>query len=813
MAEKAKRALGAGDAGNKQFPAVHRAEIDGIKKRRKKLGRGGDPLDPKKDATVYETVGLALSGGGVRSAAFALGALQALDHHNVLRKIDYLSTVSGGGYMGSSLSATMSVSEGEFVFRGKDADSRETPGVSEIADTEAVGHIRNYANYLIPRGLRDVLTGIAIVVRGLVANIALVLPVILLLAAVTIWSNPTRTALKRPDLFGWPLEKYLPLENFGVTLVVALAAFALFLLWALYRSTLAADKLAEFRTRLPTYGAALLVTIAFSFFCELQPFLVAGMFDLADDAGAWGHVTGAIKGLAAITAPIAAAVAFFRQQLGALVSTDDTSSFSLKALVPVGKLAVWLAGLALPLLIWVAYLYLCYWGIINDQAGATGGDHTPRWLLTISEYVSSISLLLGYGVIQRPMAILYLVVALVLLALSWCLKPNANSLHRLYRDRLSKTFLFDPRRQPEGLMAREEVSIDQRRDFAQLDTMRLSKLSAEYAPYHLINAALNVQGSDYANRRGRNADFFLLSPLYVGSFATGYERTVAVEKAAPDLDLATAMAISGAAASSNMGAKSIRPLTATLAILNIRLGYWLKNPRYADEDTDARKQAGPSAPRKVPRNSSWLFLWSEITGRLYENSNEVYLTDGGHIENLGIYELLRRRCRVIVCIDAEADPDMQFSSFVTLQRYARIDLGVRIDMPWDVVRSTTRTTMKPKKNAEPSKPAHGPHAAVGVIDYGEGEKGYLLYIKSSLSGDENDYIRDYARRHPQFPHETTGDQFFSEEQFEVYRALAFHAVHRTLDGSDGVEAQGSDKLESFKRPANDAVKAVRAALN
>src|SRR5439155_4907916 len=146
----------------------------------------------------------------------------------------------------------------------------------------------------------------------------------------------------------------------------------------------------------------------------------------------------------------------------------------------------------------------------------------------------------------------------------------ANSLHRLYRDRISKAFLFDPTSRPNPT----GTSVDKGRDYAPLDSMRLSELSSVCAPYHLINAALNLQGSDYANRRGRNADFFLFSKLSVGSEATGYARTADVERDSPGFDLATAVAVSGAAASSNMGAKSIRPLMLTLAVLNIRLGYW-----------------------------------------------------------------------------------------------------------------------------------------------------------------------------------------------------------------------------------------------
>jgi hypothetical protein len=236
------------------------------------------------------------------------------------------------------------------------------------------------------------------------------------------------------------------------------------------------------------------------------------------------------------------------------------------------------------------------------------------------------------------------------------------------------------------------------------------------------------------------------------------------------------MAISGAAASSNMGSSTIGPLTPTLALLNIRLGYWLNNPRYADGNEGSLH---PNA----------LYLWSEITGRLYENSNAVYLTDGGHIENLGVYELLRRRCRLILVVDAEADPQMHFTSFIALQRYARIDLGIRIDLPWDPISEATCGWMavgSPQKPKPPEdlKASNGPHIAIGRIQYGGSEDGYLIYIKSSLTGDENDYVRDYARRYGRFPHETTGDQFFSEEQFEVYRALGFHATYGFLEGKD-----------------------------
>lgn len=851
--------------GEIQFDDILRAEVDAINRRRVALGRAklSAGICAGTDGKVLDAIGLTLSGGGIRSAALSLGVLQAFNHHDALRNVDYLSTVSGGGYMGSALTATMTCTGGKFVFGN--APVRETDqAAAEIADTPAVGHLRNYANYLVPGGARDLLTGTAIVLRGLAANFAIVLPFVLLLAAATILTNPYRSSLGCPELFKHKLCDYLWVESFGITLVLALAGLAGFFLWALYRSFLAADKQAEFRTTLPVVATSYLVFLAIVFFVELQTFFIEGMFQIADsqklrDLTSLEWVTSTVKTLAAIAVPITAVVTFFRQQMGDILkAANSTANISTKVIAVLSRIAFWVAGAAIPLLVWVAYLYLAYWGIINNYHDVVNkepqttaapaqaptkiklpacsptppttaqpkkeendeGDHTPDWMMRFATFItqdafcpafmpradaSEMSKRLFVQILDRPMVLLYGSVGLLLIIVTLCLRPNANSLHRLYRDRLSKAFLFDPRKSTEPAeMKPNEASIDQGRDFPQLDDMPLSKLSDGHAPYHLINAALNIQGSDYANRRGRNADFFLFSPHYVGSEATGYAPTVDFESAVKDLNLATAMAISGAAASSNMGAKSIRPLRPTLALLNIRLGYWLKNPRFVP------RAEGPPSP--APGGLPTLFLWSEISGRLYENSNNVYLTDGGHIENLGVYELLKRRCKLIIVVDGEADFNLRFPSFITLQRYARIDLGIRIDMPWDAIRTTTCSWMGLHSGKEDSDIAStdGPHAAIGTIDYGERRTGHILYLKASLSGDENDYIRDYARRFVRFPHETTGDQFFSEEQFEVYRSLGFHIAHGVLSGRDDVCAPGSPC--SFHSKANKVVKEVRDAL-
>ncbi len=157
----------------------------------------------------------------------------------------------------------------------------------------------------------------------------------------------------------------------------------------------------------------------------------------------------------------------------------------------------------------------------------------------------------------------------------------------------------------------------------------------------------------------------------------------------------------------------------------------------------------------------WALL-AEMLMRLNERGRWVNLSDGGHIENLATIELLRRRCKFIVIGDGEADPEMHFFGLATLMRTARIDLGIEIDLHLDALR------------LGPNACSHE-HIAIGRIAYpGDPEPGYLLYLKSSVSGDEDEVVAEYRNRSTSFPHESTADQFFNEGQFEAYRALGEH---------------------------------------
>lgn len=788
-----------------------------------------------------ECSGLAISGGGIRSAAFALGALQALHQDGVLEEIDYLSTVSGGGYIGASLTAGLNIDNGTFPFTTDDGDKR---------DNLAVGHLRNYSNYLIPRGFGDMVASLSVVLRGLAANLILVVGVLLIAAGVTLFVRPYQDSICRPKALCWewvpgfpaaltveerealasqdkdiadlrsalaPLLALDPaqatLENlerkaalqtelqaklaqsavlrekaepfdFFFTRWMLLALLVFHAGWALSRSA-AQDTKPEFVGVAATVSGRLTVIVALIAALELQPVALRGLFLLYAHQGS-SNWLGAISQVVALVtpylAPIAAAAAFTGDIFGNILKTrEGESGWQALASRMLSRVVLLLVALMLPMTLWVTYLYV-------TVAGDIGFSYRPGWMHWIVERscgAPDIGALRGgdtTGACTQPylFALIYVGFGLVVAIGGWrFLTPNGNSLHRLYRDRLSKAFLFDPRPVRHLKSSAQSSPGSPLPDPPALDTVRFSDLRPAHGPLHLVNAALNIQGSEYVNQRGRNADFFHFSPVYCGSASTGYIRTDKLEALCPGVDLATVMAVSGAAASSNMGTKTRRSFSPTLALLNVRLGYWMSNPKAMNG--------------KASKMSWWdrlpFYLLEEMLGQLTENSKKIYLTDGGHIENLGLYELLRRRCARIIVLDAEADPQFAFRSLIEVQRYARIDLGIRINLPWQEIQASSLALngdFIAKRRSDTREARRRTHVARGKIEYGPDEVGEIIYIKASLTGDENDYILDYKARYPDFPHQTTGDQMFSEEQFECYRALGFHAAHRVCTRSGGL---------------------------
>ncbi len=566
---------------------------------------------------------------------------------------------------------------------------------------------------------------------------------------------------------------------------------------------------------------------------------------------------------------------------------------------------------------------------------------------------------------------------------------NLSSIHGFYRDRLASAFLI-------GEDTKGDIGVEQDLDLAEICRHE----AGSTAPYHLINAALNLQGSEDVSIRDRKSDFFIFSKKFIGGERTGYCRSEAMERVFPEMGLSTAMAISAAAAAPNMGKETSPALTVIMALLNLRLGFWLPNPgllhealepkarrvkrtavrlpglrfeelfedeldeirrRWAALDEVRRRTGQPSEgserslhpsrdnpwpKRRVAHNLFGIALsgggirsatlnlgmlqalhargvfdhfdymstvsgggflgsslsalmrhrtptatdvagtvkveagegrptvvyvrptvswWSrlrasilrrrtassalrryeyaedarlvvrdgdrvksgqrllntrgdsrylnrvsvserlrwrvkprafiqEMLGRLHETGRWVNVSDGGHLENLAVIELLRRRCRYIIVGDGEEDRRHAFKGLATLMRLARIDLGIEIEIDLDGLRLAQEG---------PRKGLSEQHWAIGRIKYpGEDELGYLLYLKSSVTGDrgEDEVIREYRHNSPGFPHESTADQFFTEGQFEAYRSLGQHigeeALNATVPGDERRE-RGADKEMTF----------------
>lgn len=407
------------------------------------------------------------------------------------------------------------------------------------------------------------------------------------------------------------------------------------------------------------------------------------------------------------------------------------------------KMSVYLVGIMGPLTLWCVYLNFCGEGMVSEKR------------MLIPAFVS-----------DQQIPYWYFAMAVLLYCLTRLFYDvNKTSLHPFYRDRLSKAFLFNT-----------DENDDRK---AHNDDQKLSTLDNTIAPYHLINTTLNVPGTHEESLRGREAEFFVFSREYVGSQLTGYCRTTAYERSDPTMGLATAMAISAAAAAPNMGRVTQPTLTFIMALLNIRLGYWAKNPLRFDPEY------GQDIWRKLGRlfygfKVGPTYLIMEMLGKINAQSSNINLSDGGHLENMGLFELVRRRCKFIIVCDAEADPKVTFMGFAEALRMIRIDMGIMVDIDLDPICRTQKGKGQGWKEKRQCR-----HFAFGTIHYSEEETGRLLYIKSSVSGDENVYIEDYMARNPTFPHETTADQFFDEAQFEAYRALGYHIGSAAFNCEEG----------------------------
>jgi hypothetical protein len=858
------------------------------------LIHGPDPaLDDGRLSTLYEKIhalvptgdgraALCLSGGGIRSASFGLGVLQALTRRNLLFKFHYLSTVSGGGYIGAWLSAWRKRASDDEVATDLTKNLKD-----RYNEPPEIAELRANSNYLTPKlGAlsADTWTLVALYIRNLLLNWLIFLPAIAGLLLVPILSHDV-LRLARDSLVDRPH-------------CVAWAAVIL-LLFALTVSTSGRFDRGRFRV---TQGTFL--------WFILLPTYLAGMLLPLSALSAYGHDigpgTGAVAGAGLYGAAWLVAYISRKRRDPDKPADEDPNAFGiLFGWMIAGAIAGGLVGIGYTLVQhhagkdldlrlvtvcgvgWVAlsmflaesiYLGLSSysrksdierewlarssgWFVVLTLAWAalaavvlyadgiirllsnnvwpiaiagTGAGIAGSWIGTSAKtlaiaagkrivslsmtailslatviFLIAVAIILSHylqhalvhpdtktGPVDwwwvtliwkfvdwaRPIPFsLWLSLACVGLAAAASIAINVNrfSSHAIYRNRLIRAFLGaaraetrlipgTARTQPNGSPTRDPFT-----GFDGEDNPRMATLvggdakGAVQRPglFHVINMALNVVGGQNLAWQERMAEPFAVTPLASGNDNVGFWRTRHYGTEHGDgLTLGTAMAISGAAASPNQGYHSSPLVGLLMTLFNVRLGWWLGNP------------SRPSTTRREGPRLGILQVFQELFGLTKDDSKYIYLSDGGHFENLGIYEMVRRRCRLIVASDAGADPDCAFEDLGNAVRKVWIDLGVQIDFE--------KIDIK-KRNAD----LPGLYCAIGKIRYPElkdpktgtwkeQDLGYLLYLKPGFrtDGSQPADVTAYGLKHPDFPNESTADQFYSESQMESYRSLGSHII-------------------------------------
>ena len=855
---------------------------------------------------------LSLSGGGIRSATFCLGVIQALAAYDVspapaageekspstpdnslLGRFQFLSTVSGGGYIGSWLSAWRQREDFPRIWTN-------LTGRPEGPDAEPpeLSWLRAYSNYLTPKvglGSADTWTGIAIYLRNLILNWLVIIPVVCLALLGLKFLAASFVGIARSSEH-WPS---IVMGLLGGACLIKAHAFttshrptrreapdtepsphnvaqSVFLkhglVWSLLSSMFVAIALVSrfgidcinFVSKHADMWVADSGRAAVIFLLALIGALIFALGWLfgrpirgsARDFWRWtfsGAVYGMLVGLGAILfvmldpysskddnialrllLPMTFGVPWVLvSQLAAemvfvgLVSYESESDSDREWL---GRSAGWemaaavawtlMAALSIALGYCIQEFYPELGKYFASVGGLTGlataligkssktsaSDADEETITSqILNYALAIAgpvfvailivllsialdqLLLGTSFVKAldtksipvqsiPHILLWLAIGgIVAGAIGTIASKNVNinrfSLHAVYRNRLVRCYLGASRqkRNPDHFTGFDEG------DNPCAQTLWPPKPAAAgpntFGLFHVVNIALNVVEAKRLAWQERKAESFTVSPLHCGSADKGFRLSSEYGGGKGGLTLGTAMAISGAAVSPNMGYHSSPSITLLLALFNVRLGWWLGNP--GEQGEQSYRTEGPSFAITP--------LIEEAFGLTTDDRPYVYLSDGGHFENLGLYEMVRRRCRFILVVDAGCDPDFAFEDLGNAVRKIYIDLGIRVRL--DKLQSIKN---RPSDLTEEER-RKIPYYTIGSIGYtdadgaAEGcEDGIILYIKPAYHGIEGAGIVSYATAHKTFPHETTTDQWFTESQFESYRSLGLEIANAIL---------------------------------
>ena len=726
------------------------------------------------DEQAPDTFGLALSGGGIRSATFNLGLLQELHAQGILRVFDYIATVSGGGYVGGWLSAWRAwrarSGDTAAIFPVPPSAAVAGAPTGEFTEPEEIRHLREYGNFLAPRlGVLSYDTG-----RLVIAAVSATLPSLLAALSAIALALAAWLYLAASILDGQSGAWFLV----GIAGVVLISAEVLWVRrgerWSWW------------------YAFATLQALAFTAaFWWLRPLASFAQADLYN-AASWplpviGPTT-AVAGWATLFVPagvwIGVALSFtmarwlisevltHRASRTARAAHDRVTSRLLFAGVAWFVIGViWIAGVALVTsgggagaglrltgIAGTTAALAALFGVIQKAISKLPGTHhfggrIKSWIRSRLPQIVGYATLVGMillvvaiaiwvggrpGQEQSLLAAAGVATAFTLITLVF-FNPNEVGLHSFYRARIARAFLGAWNRGAR----RETEEIED-------DDLPLDRLSPE-RPLHLICCAANdLSSEDHLANLHRGATSAVLSRV---GFSVGSDWTAWPTTGAPVPTLASAVTASAAAFNSHMGSLSMAfgpAVTFVMTALNLRLGLWLPHPT---------RFARPWYRRPLPGFK----FYRELLGFSRANGSSVHLSDGGHFENMALYELIRRHCRFIIASDCGADPDVSFDDLGNLVRRVREDFGVEIEIDLE--------PLSPKESGLARQPM-----VAGDIHYPNGDTGVMLLFKPTLVGNEPPDITQYKRRNAAFPHESTGDQFYDEAQWESYRRLGVHAA-------------------------------------
>ncbi|HTF04022.1 MAG TPA: hypothetical protein VK826_08350, partial [Bacteroidia bacterium] len=533
--------------------------------------------------------GFAVSGGGIRSASFGLGVMQALVANNQLEKMDYMSTVSGGGYLGSALTWALKqggteagTTQKKFPLGRRGEAARGTATESnpnlDAGDNKLLNFIRQHCSYLVPTSSLGMVSFAAVVFRSILISLFVYFCMLVILMSLFEWGHFFKTPLVENAAGGDPFH----LIPKGIFISVSLACIAICIAWGfLYslRTFFASDGVLNEYLWFITGQKLIGYLWKASFVCALigtLPYFVGWMHEAESMIVASGSTLfGTLVGL--------------WQYRKSQKNEESTGAAS--------ELTIYLGAFALMYgLMLLAYLASGIF-FLEDRLNLVH----PLWLA---------------------------VFALITLIFAVFVNLNLVGPHRIWRDRLMEAFMPDA----------EAVEENQWKPAKKADSALMEDMCDAHnpRPYHIVNTNIILAESPQVKFKGRGGDNFIISRLYCGSDATGWRTTKTFHKSGTrGITLATAMATSAAALNPNAGVSgegATRNLIVSilLSTLNLRLGYWANNPS---------RKAMSSRPNFLTPG-----LTSEISRNGFtETDSRVLLSDGGHFENLAIYELIRRK--------------------------------------------------------------------------------------------------------------------------------------------------------------------------